>query len=177
MRYNTDGSLDTSFDSDGKVTTAIGSGNDYACSVAIQSDGKIVAAGYSDNGSNYDFALVRYNTDGSLDTTFDSDGKVTTAIGSGMTLLTPLPSSPTVRLWRRVPVHGSNDFALVRYNTDGSLDTSFDSDGKVTTAIGGSTDRAYSVAIQSDGKIVAAGYSTTVVTPTLHSCATTRMAH
>ena len=77
MRYNTDGSLDTSFDSDGKVTTAIGSGNDFACSVAIQSDGKIVAAGQY-NGSNDDFALVRYNTDGSLDTNFDSDGKVTT---------------------------------------------------------------------------------------------------
>ncbi len=87
VRYNTDGSLDTTFDSDGKVTTAIGSGSDYAYSVAIQSDGKIVAAGYSDNGSNDDFALVRYNTDGSLDTTFDSDGKVTTAIGSGMTML------------------------------------------------------------------------------------------
>ena len=54
-----------------------------AFSVAIQSDGKIVAAGYSNNGSNDDFALVRYNTDGSLDTNFDSDGKVTTAIGSG----------------------------------------------------------------------------------------------
>ena len=54
-----------------------------AYSVAIQSDGKIVAAGHSDNGSNDDFALVRYNTDGSLDTSFDSDGKVTTAIGSG----------------------------------------------------------------------------------------------
>ena len=59
MRYNTDGSLDTSFDGDGKVTTAIGSGADYARSVAIQSDGKIVAAGYS-LGSNSDFALVRY---------------------------------------------------------------------------------------------------------------------
>ena len=82
-----------------------------------------------------------------------------------MTLLTPLPSSPTVRLWRRAQYNGSNnDFALVRYNTDGSLDTSFDSDGKVTTAIGSSDDVAYSVAIQSDGKIVAAGYSTTVVT-------------
>ena len=102
VRYNTDGSLDTTFDSDGKVTTAIGSGNDYAYSVAIQSDGKIVAAGYSQRSN--DFALVRYNTDGSLDTSFDSDGKVTTAIGSVMTMLTPLPSSPTVRLWRRVTV-------------------------------------------------------------------------
>ena len=52
-------------------------------SVTIQSDGKIVAAGVSYNGSNNDFALVRYNTDGSLDASFDNDGKVTTAIGSG----------------------------------------------------------------------------------------------
>ena len=63
---NADGSLDTSFDTDGKVTTAIGSSDDVAFSVAIQSDGKIVAAGYSNNGSNNDFALARYNTDGSL---------------------------------------------------------------------------------------------------------------
>ncbi len=88
-------------------------------------------------------------------------------------MLTPLPSSPTVRLWRRVTVdNGSNDdFALVRYNTDGSLDTSFDSDGKVTTAIGSGDDYASSVAIQSDGKIVAAGYSRGS-NATLHSCAT-----
>ena len=54
------GDLDTSFGSDGKVTTAIGSGTDVARSVAIQADGKIVVAGYSHNGSNYDFALARY---------------------------------------------------------------------------------------------------------------------
>ena len=76
-----DGDLDTTFGTGGKVTTAIGS-DDAASSVAIQSDGKIVAAGYSSTVVN-DFALVRYNTDGSLDTSFDSDGKVTTAIGSG----------------------------------------------------------------------------------------------
>ncbi len=81
-RYNTDGSLDSSFDTDGKVITAIGSSNDYVRSVAIQSDGKIVAAGYSYNGSNFDFAVARYNTNGSLDSSFDTDGKVTTAIGS-----------------------------------------------------------------------------------------------
>ena len=77
-----DGDLDTTFGTGGKVTTAIGS-FDSAYSVVLQSDGKIVAAGYSYNGSNYDFAVVRYNIDGSLDTTFDTDGKVTTAIGSG----------------------------------------------------------------------------------------------
>ena len=75
---NADGSLDTSFDTDGKITTAIGSAADYGRSVAIQSDGKIVAAGHSYNGSDDDFSLARYNTDGSLDTSFDTDGKVTT---------------------------------------------------------------------------------------------------
>ena len=60
VRYNTGGSLDTSFDTDGKVTTAIGSSNDYALSIAIQSDGKIVAGGSSNNGSNDDFAIIRY---------------------------------------------------------------------------------------------------------------------
>jgi uncharacterized delta-60 repeat protein len=156
-----DGDLDTSFDSDGKVTTDIGGSDDRARSVAIQSDGKIVAAGYSNNGSNYDFTLARYNTDGTLDTNFDSDGKVTTAIGSG----TEQAFSVAIQSDGKIVAagysnNGSNDdFALVRYNTDGSLDTSFDGDGKVITAIGGAADYAVSVAIQSDGKIVAAGYS------------------
>jgi uncharacterized delta-60 repeat protein len=156
VRYDTDGSLDTSFDSDGKVTTEVGSGNDEAYSVAIQPDGKIVAAGDS-TGSNNDFALVRYNTDGSLDTSFGTGGKVTTDIGSGDTA-----SSVAIQSDGKIVAAGysyigsNNDFALVRYKTDGSLDTNFDSDGKVTTDIG-SGDTAYSVAIQSDGKIVAAG--------------------
>jgi uncharacterized delta-60 repeat protein len=160
VRYNTNGTLDTTFDSDGKVTTAIGSANDRAYSVAIQSDGKIVVAGYSDNGSNDDFALVRYNTNGTLDTSFDSDGKVTTDIGSG-----DIAQSVAIQTDGKIVAAGfsnnvSNvDFTLVRYNTNGTLDTTFDSDGKVTTAIGSGTDVAYSVALQSDGKIVVAGYS------------------
>ena len=78
----TSGSLDPSFDGDGKVTTAVFGFDDEAFSTAIQPDGKIVAAGRSQNGPNYVFALVRYNANGSLDTTFDGDGKVTTAISS-----------------------------------------------------------------------------------------------
>ena len=66
----------------GKVTTAIGSSDDYGYSVAVQSDGKIVVAGYSYNGSNYDFALVRYKANGSLDTSFNGTGKVPTVVGS-----------------------------------------------------------------------------------------------
>ena len=161
-RYNTDGSLDTSFDTDGKVTTAIGSSNDRAYSVAIQSNGKIVVAGNSSNGGfNTVFALARYNTDGSLDTSFDTDGKITTAIGSA----TDTAYSVAIQSDGKIVAAGysyngsNNDFALARYNTDGSLDTSFDTDGKITTAIGLEADLAQSVAIQSDGKIVAAGSS------------------
>src|SRR5512145_2793219 len=74
---------DTTFGTNGIVTTSIGSGNDYATAMEIQSDGKIVVAGYSHNGSKYVFALVRYNVDGSVDEDFGSGGKVTTSIGSG----------------------------------------------------------------------------------------------
>jgi len=156
-----DGDLDTSFSGDGKQTTAIGSGTDEANSVVLQSDGKIVAAGYSHNGTNNDFAVVRYNTDGSLDTTFDTDGKVTTDIGSSQdqaySVVLQSDGKIVVAGWS---YNGSNnDFAVVRYNTDGSLDTTFDTDGKVTTAIGSGIDAAYSVVLQSDGKIVVAGYS------------------
>ena len=158
-RYNPDGSLDTSFDTDGKVTTTIGSSGDTAYSVAIQSDGKIVAAGYANNGGKYDFGLVRYNDDGSLDASFDTDGKVTTAFGSGSDTAYSIAIQSDGRIVAAgsSDANGSVDFALARYNPDGSLDTIFNGTGKVITAIVTTYDAANSVAIQSDGKIVAAG--------------------
>jgi len=160
VRYNIDGSLDTTFDTDGKQTTSIGSGNDVAYSVVLQSNGKIVAAGYARTGSYDGFAVVRYNTNGSLDTTFDSDGKQTTDIGSGAASYSVVVQSDdkivVAGYYNNV---GNADFAVVRYNADGSLDTTFDSDGKQTTAIGSGADVGRSVALQSDGKIVIAGYS------------------
>ncbi|MCP4767153.1 MAG: BspA family leucine-rich repeat surface protein, partial [Gammaproteobacteria bacterium] len=161
IRYNTDGSLDTSFDGDGILTTAIGSGNDHGRSVTLQDDGKILVAGYSHNGSDNDFALIRYNTDGSLDTSFDSDGIVTTAIGSG----SDIGWSVTVQSDGKILVAGishngtDDDFALTRYNTDGSLDTSFDGDGKLITDFGFGNDQSLSVTLQADGKILVAGTS------------------
>src|SRR3954454_16661446 len=76
-RYNSNGLLDTSFNGTGKVTTAIGPSWDNSKAVALQPDGKIVVAGDSNNGSNFDFALTRYNPNGSLDTSFNGTGKVT----------------------------------------------------------------------------------------------------
>ncbi len=158
VRYNPDGSLDTSFNGTGKVTTAIGPANDTATALALQPDGKLVTAGWTDNGSNHDFALVRYNPDGSLDTSFKGTGKVTTAIGPGYDFANGLVLQPDGKL---VAAGGSNasnnDVALVRYNPNGSLDTSFNGTGKVTTGIGASSDVANALARQPDGRLVAAG--------------------
>jgi len=162
VRYNADGTLDTSFDGDGKVTTAVGASDDYGISVIQQADGKLVVAGWSVNGGNDDFALVRYNTDGSLDLSFGGGtGKVTTDIGGDKDWASSVIQQADGKLVvAGRSFNGSNeDVALARYNTDGSLDTGFDGDGKVTTAIGGSDDYGYSVIQQVDGKLVVAGYS------------------
>lgn len=159
VRYTDSGALDTSFGSGGKVTTAIGSGDDYGQSVAMQSDGKIVVAGRARIGSNQDFALVRYMVGGALDTSFGTGGKVTTAIGSG----NDSGYSVVVQSDGKIVVAGDSggNIALVRYTDTGALDASFGIGGKVTTdMIGGSFDNGYSVVLQSDGKIVVAGSST-----------------
>lgn len=160
-RYNTDGSLDDSFGTGGKMTTSIGSSMDYAYAVAIQADGKIVAAGYSFNGTDTDFALARYNTDGSPDDTFDADGKVITAVNSGddMAYAVAIQADEKIVAAGYSSNGANTDFAVVRYNTDGSLDDTFGSGGKVSTAVGSSSDSASAVAIQPDGKIAAAGWS------------------
>jgi uncharacterized delta-60 repeat protein len=157
-RYRPDGSLDPDFGTGGQVTTAVGPGDDDADALVIQKDGKIVVAGSSFNGTNDDFALARYNPDGSLDPTFDGDGKVTTPIGSGDDQAYALALQEDGKLVVAGYSHGANDdFALARYNPDGSPDLTFDGDGKVTTPIGSGYDRAYAVGIQKDGKLVAAG--------------------
>jgi uncharacterized delta-60 repeat protein len=160
VRFNSDGSPDSSFDSNGLVTTDFGA-SDQAYAVAIQSDGKIVVAGTSGT----DFALARYNDNGAPDTTFGNFGLVTTDVSrSG-----PGDSGRAVAIQSdgKIVVAGYSydstrfeEFALLRYNADGTLDTGFGSGGIVVTTIGDTTeDRGYAVAIQSDGKIVVAGES------------------
>ena len=161
LRYNSNGSLDTTFNSDGIATIDFAISNDAAYSVAIQSDGKIIAAGYADLGGQVVFALLRLNSNGSLDTTFDTDGKITTAFGS----FYDGAYSVVIQTDGKIIASGNSNngsqtlFATARYNTNGTLDTTFDTDGKITTAFGSFDDGANAVAIQSDGKIVAAGYS------------------
>jgi uncharacterized delta-60 repeat protein len=147
--------LDTSFDGDGKLTTDFG-WYDSGKSVTVQTDGKILVAGHTYiNNNSTDFAIARYNIDGSLDTSFDSDGKVTTNLGSN-----DEGNSITLQADGKILVAGSSNynFALARYNTDGSLDTSFDGDGKLTTDFGAS-DFGESITVQTDGKILVAGHT------------------
>jgi len=165
VRYNTDGSLDTSFGTTGTVTTSIGGLQDNANALAVQpSDGRLVAAGSSLIGASTVIALARYNTDGSLDTTFGTMGIVTTATGTIDDEAFALQVQP---LDGKLVVAGFSNtgtdkvIALVRYNTDGSLDTTFGTTGKVTTAIGTTNDKAFALQIQSDGKLVVAGFSRT----------------
>jgi uncharacterized delta-60 repeat protein len=162
VRYNQDGSSDTTLGTDGKVTTDFAGRDDEVQAVAIQKDGKIVVAGSAYlAGTLLDFALARYNQDGSLDTTFGTDGKVTTDFAfnndGGVALAIQGDGKIVIAGYMNVPERFGIDFALARYNPDGSLDPTFDGDGKVTTDFAGSSDVASSLAIQSDGKIVAAG--------------------
>ncbi len=160
VRYKIDGSLDTSFNGIGKVATSISNGDNYARSVALQSDGKIVVAGSSGVTSNPDFAVLRYNTNGTLDTTFNGTGTVTTEfIGAD-----DHANSVVIQSNGKIVLAGNSNgnntrFALARYNANGSLDTSFNGTGKVTTAIGIYSDSIQSATLQSDGKIVVAGYT------------------
>ena len=134
----------------------------FGNSVAAQRDGKIVVAGYATVGRGDQFALVRYNSDGSLDTSLNSSGKLTTAVGTGTCKSEGVAlqgDGKIVVAGYSFNAAGQCSFTVLRYRTDGSLDATFADSGKVTTSIGGKNDSAESVVMQSDGKIVVAGYS------------------
>ena len=159
-RYLASGTLDVSFNGSGTVITPIGVGDDYAISLALQPDGKIIVSGVCSNGANSDFCLARYLANGTFDTSFNSTGKVITPIGSSDDYGYSVALQPDDKIVvAGYCVSGANfDFCLARYLANGTLDTSFGSTGKVITAIGSGTDVANSAALQPDGKIVVAGF-------------------
>ena len=171
-RYNSDGSLDTSFDGDGRLTTKLGLNSSQAISLALQSDGKIVVAGSSGFTNGLAFAVARYNADGSLDKSFDENGKVITPFGNvddfafnssvsiSYETSIALQSDGKIVLAGHFQKNSGTDFALARYNSNGSLDTSFDGDGRLTMGFRETgDDQANAIAIQADGKIVVAGFT------------------
>jgi len=159
-RFNSDGTPDNTFSGDGFVSTVLSSNDDIARDVLIQTDGKIVVAGSAGPGANTDFAILRYLSNGDLDTTFDGDGVAITSISAGYDSCYAVTLQPDGKIIAVGSIaQGVVDYGIVRYNSDGSLDTSFGGGGKVTTDLGGHYDNALGVALAADGKIVVAGYS------------------
>jgi uncharacterized delta-60 repeat protein len=159
-RYSTDGTLDPTFGVGGKVTTDFAGSQDVIRGLVLQPDGKIVAAGFSGTNANFNFALARYNSDGSLDTTFGTNGLLTTdfgAVDEGRGVVLQADGKIVVAGLTRQSVT-VGDFALARYLANGTLDTTFGTGGKLTTDFG-AYEVARAIVLQPDGKIVAGGYS------------------
>jgi uncharacterized delta-60 repeat protein len=163
LRYTSSGQPDPSFGVDGAVDTRVGIGVEYAA-VAMQPDGKIVVScsGFT-NASSYDFWVVRYNTNGSLDESFNGTGLVQTPIGAGTALdqakaLVIQPNGKIV-VGGRAPNGANSNFVLARYNKNGSLDAKWGTGGIVVTDLGGNADSINAIAIQTNGRIVAGGES------------------
>jgi len=169
LRYNADGSMDNSFGTNGVVTTLFpGNGNSLAYDMALQPDGKIIVVGHTFLNNENQFAAVRYSSNGDLDAPFGTGGIATVAIpGFGATV-----SSVELQDDGKIVIGGQVNnvqwdgfaFAMVRMNADGTTDNSFGTAGIVTTDLipgGGlaSLEGIRDLAIQADGKIVAAGYS------------------
>lgn len=154
--YNADGSLDYNFGSNGIVATDFSGGTDYAYTTVVQPDGKILVGGYSNSGATY-FALARYLPNGLLDNTFGTGGKQINYINNqngGIFKITLQTDGKIIAVgW-----NSSYDFRIVRYNTNGSLDNTFGTNGVVSIdMLSGSYDTAIDVFIRPDGKILVSG--------------------
>lgn len=162
-RYLSNGSLDPSFGTGGLVTTDFSGDADAIEALLLQPDDKIVALGFATITGGIDFALARYNPDGSLDSSFGMTGTVTTNFGgtSDTAMAGVLQPDGKIIAAGFTNMSGSFDFALARYNPDGSLDTTFGVGGLVITNFGGTLERIDAVVLQTDGKIVAVGRSNT----------------
>ena len=148
MRLNPNGSPDTSFGGVGYVNTPVGPGGDYAYAVAIQADDKILVAGYYSSATGADlpdYALLRYNADGSLYTSFNGTGKKTANISQR-----DVTTGMAVQSDGKILVAGES--GIVRFTANGSLDSSFGASGKVATAY-----TVTGIAVQPDGQIVTSG--------------------
>ena len=165
VRLNADGTPDTSFDGDGIATMDFSSGSDdFGEDVAVEPGGKLVIAGLtgaSGNPTTNDFALARLNADGTPDTSFGSGGKVTTHFGAGSdsAYAVVVGEDGKIVAGGKATNGSREDYALARYRPNGSLDDGFDFDGKVVTDFGGTGGWLWDLALQDDGRVVAAGTS------------------
>lgn len=155
------GDLDSGFDGDGRVTTNVSAGPDEGWDVAVQPDGRIVVVGHVRAGGGYDVFVARFNPDGSRDATFGENGAAFTDLGSSEDRAYAVAIQPDGKIVvaGATGAEGSRNFALARYLPDGSLDLAFGASGKVVISMAPGDDKAHDVAVQSDGRILAAGYA------------------
>ena len=171
-RLNPDGSLDETFDGDGRATAHFGFGDDTIRNVTLQPDGKILASGLASTPirsplrtATTDMALARFNADGSLDSSFDGDGRTQVDFGfHGDEAGQAIALQADGRIIVVGPAFKGNpappdqfDWGIARFDPDGSLDDTWDEDGLLQTDFGGADDVALSVAVQQDGRILVAG--------------------
>ncbi|MDD2413449.1 MAG: T9SS type A sorting domain-containing protein, partial [Bacteroidales bacterium] len=165
-RYNIDGSLDLTFGTAGKLVLSIGPAFDFLMSVCVQSDGKILLGGhtYIDFGPKYDIVVARLESNGTLDYSFGIGGYAKARIVEGENYVTDMK----VQTDGKIILAGNTvsdgaikeyDLGLVRFNSNGTLDLTFSPTGMVSTDLNGMEDYGNALLLQTDGKIVATGYS------------------
>lgn len=161
-RFDDAGGLDSSFGDGGTVRTAANGSTDELKALAVQSDGRLVAAGTTFNGSSPDLAIARYHPDGSLDPTFGVGGTVVVGSADGAEEAggVVVQDSGHVVVSARFYDTSSVDVGLVRLQPDGSLDTSFGNDGRLIMATVGPAEYASDLVLQDDGKMVLVGSAT-----------------
>jgi uncharacterized delta-60 repeat protein len=166
-RYNANGTLDTTSGTDkkakGVTITDLGSDGDYVRDMLVQPDGKVVVAGVSSARGYQSYALVRYNVNGTLDTSFGTGGKQVTTLATDVdTAEIALDANGRIVLAGSAgnyPLSGASDFQLARFLPNGQLDASFGAGGVVTTDFTGGIDLTTAVTVLPDGKVVVAGTS------------------
>ncbi len=162
-RFSANGTLDATFGTGGWATVDLGGSDEQAFGLIRQADGKFVIAGYTNSGGTYQTAFVRFNPDGTLDTTFGTGGSTKLDFGSGTQsvayALAQQSDGKLVASGTAFLDGGAVDVAIARISADGVPDPSFDGDGMVTIDVGDAVDEAFALAIQPDAAIVVAGYS------------------
>lgn len=156
-RYNADGQLDPGFGMGGKTTTAFG-GAAFAADVVLQS-GKVVVGGHESTGpGTANMAIVRLNSNGATDSTFEHGGKYSHPIGSASVESFDFVAQPDGRLLLSAQVENGGSVGIARYSADGALDASFDGDGMVITPLTGiAYAMPYELRVQTDGKVLVGG--------------------
>lgn len=163
VRLNSDGSRDNSFNNNGIVKMRVNSNDSYANTVALQTDGKIVVGGSVRSASFTQGIIMRFNTNGILDTTFGNQGITTISTGNNNDVINDiaLQSDGKIVACGENSTYDANDFMTLRLNADGSLDSSFNTNGIALISFSEDVEKATCLTIQSNGKILVGGYGRT----------------